>query len=447
MFRNRNLATLVFTIAFGACAAAPAAQKDKGSLEVWLTQECPSLVEPDAKAPKPEAAIIDNLIGAGIGFLVDQLGTALTAAAKADKEGLAISGAAPSYLYYLTAVTGSKTRAAQIQRCAVLAISESPPNKWCAIAPFAGSRACETINDGGGMKPRLEAFLKTPAGYIQSLNGSGAPAFYSEIEFIDSSDKKALIPRVRALFYPAGVNDSNKFTDSKKQRSVALTVSGSTPAGQPALGSVHIVLKNILPQPRFQIRAGKPSDYVPTPGLDASPSALWVSYTSPPAETGIGATETAAVPVNLTAEVREIGDTNVFLQTLAAAFAANKTSIETSLKSKLEPSAVAQAATTKEASALDAFSKFQALMAVVYKDDGMLVAACAKPQSTGKGQDVGRAEVFQAIYQLQADQSAAQKFFVQNPDVGAPHFAYAASTVSDQPSVSAFATCSNLHAR
>jgi len=415
-------------------------------LEVWLTKACPST--PEGKGPKGEAAIIDNLIGAGIGYLVDQLGSALSAAAKADKDGLAVSGQAPSYLYFMDTPKGANSRMPFVQRCAVLAISESPPIKWCSTTPFSGTRPCESVDLGAGEKTtRLAELLKTPTGHIESLNGSGAPAFYAEIELIDSNDKKALIPRLRALFYPAGVNRSSKFADPKRPRSVGLSISGTTAAGQPALGSIHIVLKDITPQATLQIRPGNLEDDSPQKGLDALPSPLWVSYSPPPDNLVVAASAFGAAPVNLAVEVREIGDLSVFLQALASAFSANKASIESSLKSKLEPSAVSQAATTKEASALGATSRFHSLMAVVYKDEAALLAACEKPHSGGPAENTGRAGVFQAIYQLSADQDAAKMLYVQNKDVGAPSFTYNLDTVSALSGETAYKVCVKIGAR
>ena len=306
-------------------------------LDIWLSKECPSQVE-NVRSGRGLGGIFGIFAGGAIDMLVDWLGNALDEAARKDENGQATAGVSPAFLFE---ASGKKDLPYFVPNCITVALSNSEPKNWChEKSPFNRKSVCrevnQTDNGGGNSKKisRLESLLKFPEG-VPRRKGFDPPTFYAEIELNPSPDQRAFMPRLRALYYPNGIHDSKKFAGTKK-RSLALRVSARSPNGKSAIGTISVVLKDITPKDDFLERKTGDGNGSPHQFLDHSEPTLWTGVTvstknlddSPEAGT-------LYYPVNLTGEVREIGDPNKFLQAFAGAFTKHQGVLSRELKLRL----------------------------------------------------------------------------------------------------------------
>lgn len=262
--------------------------------------------------------------------------------------------------------------------CAVVALSNSPPEAWCdAAGPTAFEDAvgktCDSLRD-----------LTMPTGTVPR-QGRADPRFYAEIELYPSPDRSALIPAYRALWYPKPLHPKEpKFKEGKK-RDVSVSISGTLPNGEAALGTVYLQLKNFIPRSGFLSRS---EAYNPTEIKgdltkfgDTAPT-LWVAVAPPPKKLPDDlAAGTWYRPINITAEIREIGDPVAFLQNISKAFNDNKDKISESIQKQVIPTKREEAEKAKEVEELENDAALQAAIASVYEKLALLDQECASTRN------------------------------------------------------------------
>lgn len=340
-------------------------------VDIWLASSCPSA--PIAEDSVKAFGITDFLIGGVLDHLVDTAGTALANAAEADKNGQARAGQSPAFLFE-TPPKNSDGVPYLLPTCAVIALADSPPAAWCEKEPFKGTSAlsdylCGDADDNES--GRLESLLRKPKG-APVRTGKKLPRFYAEVELHPSPDRTALLPRLRALYYPRGLHSSKKFSGNKP-RDISIKVSGDSPSGSTSLSTIHVLLTGFVPTDRFITQ-----DEQNTP-LNNAKAALWIAVAGAPKKLPALEPGDRFMPVNLTGEIREIGDPNRFLQALAAAFTENKESLSEQLEKRLVPSAIEEAAKTEDQQKLANEVAYQAAIAKAYDSEAKLQAVCNSP--------------------------------------------------------------------
>jgi hypothetical protein len=371
-------------------------------IQAFMVEQCPSDI-PVADAPQPHVAgVLTSLIGLGIDSVLDALGKALSDAADADKNGVAKSARAPAYLYHVEPSGDAKKKdavATRMMQCIVIANAPNGPDKWCKNAEMGKLPVCAKPQANGTLKD----VLKEIDG-VSAPNGSGDLAFYAEIRLQPATDLRGFIPVLNALYYPASVNtDVQKFA-ADKERNLSITVTGSTPSGESALSAVHAQLQKIVPRAGMLRRGNSDADKI----LLKSLTPLWVGVVKTPEFADIpgGEADHRAFPINLSIELREIGDPNAFLQLLAKAFNKYKSNIGDELKSKV-PETAAAAASTKKQADMDATAKLQSAIGTAYQAIGGLETACTKPTSAAP--TAGQTAVLQQWYTAAAAVEAVRK--------------------------------------
>lgn len=308
----------VIALTAGCAALAPARPAAAGSplqAHAWTMPACPSEVTPTSGLPAP-------VLGGAADLLLDRIAAALTAAATADREGVAWSGTDARYLHFgraLGADAGGPP-AAVLAGCVVVALVEgagSRPAGWCAAhdtAPGASPAFDAPCSPEGR---RLLAAAERGLSLSRSAGGGALPHLYAEVRLQPSRDGKAIAPRVANLYYPHALQVRPAAT-----RDLAFTLQLRLP-GETKGAGLFVLLRELVP--------GKP---LYDPEIDLAPAGtLW---TAVPAFSGRELTPADAheglTPVNIVTEIRETGDTNLFLQALAAAFGAAREVIEDALK-------------------------------------------------------------------------------------------------------------------
>jgi hypothetical protein len=374
--------------------ASLAADPPKPVVRSWLLEGCPAAPVTDARA-----AIAGPLIGMGVDFVLDKIGSALEKAAEEDRNGRATAGTGASYLYlYKPAQAGNPNQniaatpaTALPQRCLIVALTESPPGQWCATeSPF--SKASQFCTDASKTLFKTDKHRPIP----EPLTGTGLPAFYIEIALLDSNDRRAVLPQIQALYYPAGIH-GRKFTNAKP-RDVHVKASAASPGGDAALGTISVHLRGLTPGTSLLLRAGN----TPPKALNAL-DPLWVALAAMPKEYPAPAAERYVFPINLTAEVREVGDPNVFLQVTAKLFASQKAELAEKLKTRLTPGSMEEAELAESVTEQNALAAYEALVAAAMKGEAEFKAAC---EST-KLESVKLAEARQKFFETVAAQRKA----------------------------------------
>ncbi len=315
----RALAIVAGVLLTGCAALAPTAApsaRDMLRVHAWTLPACPS--EPK----EPSSGLLAPALGAATDLLLDRVASALTAAATADREGVAWSGADARYLYFGhfagDAVSGIPTPAAA--GCVVIALTDgagSQPAAWCAAhdAAPAVSPAFEVPCAPEGRRLLGAATRDVPQ--AAAAAGGALPRLYAEIRLRASRDGAAIAPQVLNLHYPAPLQPRAAAT-----RDIAFTLQLRMP-GEAKGANLFVLLRDLAP--------GKPR-YEPATDL-AQADSLW---TAVPAYSGRKLTPADAgeglAPVNIVTEIRETGDTNAFLQALAAGFGRARPVIEKALE-------------------------------------------------------------------------------------------------------------------
>jgi hypothetical protein len=276
----------------------------------WTLPACPSDAEVSSRALAPPIEL-------AAGLLLDRLAAALAAAAARDRDGIAWSGTDARYLYFGSA-KGTEIAAAPAG-CIVVALVEpasTQPAGWCAVhdADPVGSPAFEAPCTPVGR--RLLAAAGRDAPPAQQAADITLPQLYVEIRLRESRDGNAIRPEVAQLYYPRALQARRT-----RERDLAITLQLRLPE-QTKGSNLFVLLRGLEPgKPRYEAADLAQSDM------------LWTvlpAYTGrKPAPADIGEGLGA---VNVVTEIRETGDTNAFLQALAAAFAAARPALDNALQ-------------------------------------------------------------------------------------------------------------------
>jgi hypothetical protein len=352
------------------------------SVHAWLLPTCPST---DAQARL--SPILTGLLVSAAGGVIDWLGSALDEAAKADKEGKATKGTSPAYLWWHNGQSGER----KLMSCMVVTLSNSDPESWCnrGDSPFKNDGAiCKYFADKDAPVNKTPGL--TPANWVL---GTSLPAFYAEIQLEAATDKRGVLPKLVTLYYAKGIH-GRKFSNNKP-RTLQISVAAATPEGSSALSSTVIRVENIAPD--TQIRTGTD---IPAAGGRVWAAALAIPEKYTPPEGG-----GAIIPVNVSAEIREIGDPNLFLQALAKAFASQKDALKEQAKAQI-------AAATAEVDPAAVQSTYDAQAAAVYAAEAKVRNACRPNPPATRNPSAVRSEylgLLEAHRKLAAVPSPAQK--------------------------------------
>lgn len=444
---KRNIVLVGAVLILSACASSPASSqastrsKPKPGLDSWLSSACPSTPAADVEA-KALTDLADLLLGGAIDFLFDKVGTALAEAAKADKEGIATIGKSPSYLLEGRLPDADNKSTYALRSCLVVSLSNSSPDEWCAHEPFKSDTMCTgtvDIFDTDEKKtsvPRVQGLLNFPDG-VPQRSGKDIPKFYAEIHLLSAPGSTAFIPQLQALYYPKGIHDSRKFSGDRK-RDLSIKLTGTTPAGKPAVGTINVILKDVVPSAELLDRKDSGSTAI----LDGTEKPLWVAVAPQPKQLpGVDA-GTGFNPVNLAAEVREIGDSNAFLQALAVAFAKNQEEISKELKSQILPGQVEKAEATKNLQDISNASALAAAVAKAYESEAKLVSACTVP--TNAEPNKSKSQVRQHWSATHSAQLAVRKLEAEYKVDGPEEFGHDVVDTPFDSSASALDNCRDL---
>lgn len=317
MKSNRILLALVlsFSVFQFACnhSVSPDSPNARFGLRIWTAERCPSIALP----PQPEiAALFTPLAAVFLGTLiqtgVNSISNALTEAAKADKEGTSIKGAKAGYLY-----VGRNTETAKMQaaaaRCLILALSDVyEPVEYCNASEPLPDPLYKACKNGRDVLAHLNCDYVSgadpdngPKCTPPTLASSDFPQIYAEISLVRATDDTGVKPSLVNLYYEAPLDPGR----SAPERDLAISVQISALDGK-TVANALLTKKNLIPT----------SDVKHTYDLTDS-DGLWTII---PAYTGRTLVEKDTGlkigAVNLSAEIRETGKINKFLQAFAKAF-------------------------------------------------------------------------------------------------------------------------------
>src|SRR5690606_25710569 len=256
-------------------------------------------------------------------LLLERVAGSLAAAAVADRDGLAYSGIDTRYLYFAHAAhaSGKAEPLAAHAGCVIVAVADragARPGSWCAAHETAGAGSGSFAAACGAPGRALLAAAgdDTPPGGGDIRAAPALPQLYAEIRLQPSRDGAAIRPEVVNLHYPQALQ-----ARASASRDLAFTLQLRLPE-QTRGANLFVLLRGLEPgKPRFEA------------GELASDDSLWTvaaayqGRTPTPADIGAG-----LGAVNILTEVRETGDTNRFLQALAASFAATRSEYEKALQ-------------------------------------------------------------------------------------------------------------------
>ena len=375
---KRVAAFLMWTIAtfLTGCSSLPhePSAADSTAVYVWPLPQCPSQADESGKVLGP--LLGGALIGDAVSGLIGAATSALSAAAQADKTGLSVAGTSARFFYQGTVAykAGAATLTVDsvtLTNPGCYAVAYAKPDlrpaashqSWCDDATFAKSvpNSCRTegkkILDGLTDK---EKFVSSAVG--RKLE---TPKLYAEIAFEDSGyltgSAEIVRPRVLVMHYPQSIISplstkarhvtlsltiASPATDTFKNSSVAIEIFGLKPATPVDADTLAIAQTAWTTMP---ITKAKPTDWPTNYG-----------------KTG------GFMPVNITAQLHEVGDPNVFLAAFAASFQSGAGSLSTGITNLLTPSGQAAAKQTEYTNSANQ----EAAYATVLSSQAALTTAC-----------------------------------------------------------------------
>jgi hypothetical protein len=168
-------------------------------------------------------------------------------------------------------------------------------------------------------------------------------------------------------------------------------------------------LKAITPGSKL-LRASDESD---KKILASTIDALWVALVRLPKDMPLPDKSTYVFPVNISAEVREVGKPSVLLQTFAKLFESQKSDLRDQARQALMPSVEAAAEQTAAAASADALNKYSTAVSTAYKAQADYRAAC---NDATKPTDVKKALARQHFLAAVAAQTAAESLATKLTD-------------------------------
>lgn len=292
-----------------ACATGvPATRRNRTQpapvLHTWLLPDCPS-----ERGRAAVGAFATGLAVSAVDSVIDWLSDALVQAAKEDREGRATRALSAAYLWWSAPARAERG----LMSCAVVTVSRSSPARWCedGSGPFAidAPAVCRYFAEPQPAVARAASLA--PANW----SGNSLPALYAEIRLEPATDGRGVLPRLVALYYPQGIHGGRFAGDVP--RTLQLSVAATTPEGAAALGSLVLHVDGAVPA-----RGVQTGTLMPTAGAN-----VWAAVLSIPPRYAAPEFGGPIIPVNVTAEVRETGNPDPFLQALSTAFARHRTTI------------------------------------------------------------------------------------------------------------------------
>ena len=182
----------------------------------------------------------------------------------------------------------------------------------------------------------------------------------------------------------------------------------SEPSGDTAISTISIVLKDMVPSDELVVREGSFNNAIANATLDNAEPTFWTAVAASPKQLPDDPSPgTRFYPVNLSGEVREIGDPNKFLQFLASAFTKNQEDLATELKSRLVPGQRREAEANMKLQKLSNASSIATAIAKAYENEIKLWSACEK--LAGDTSNNIQSEIRQHWYATQAAQLVVRK--------------------------------------
>jgi hypothetical protein len=264
-------------------------------------------------------------------------------------------------------------------------------DRWCDDRAFAAGLP-DTCKDPG--KTKLSG-ITPPVGFERYA--PDIPNFYAEITLDPSSyttpTQRVSSPRLVAMYYPKSLLKPG----SKKPRTLTVSLT-LTSAGSPTIdvmkaASLAVVIPHIVP--------GESQ----APGALVNQQAPWISM---PASLKLDPNDPRPTggpyyPVNISAQVKEIGDPSAFLSAFSTAVTASASDYTKAVTNSISPAALAateQTATANSATYLQALAQAQA-------DLAKLIAACTPTPTTEAAKAAAQAAYDTVIADRQKANAAA----------------------------------------
>ncbi len=347
---------------------------DSTAVYVWPLPQCPSQADEQGRILGP--LLGGALIGDAVSGLIGAATSALSAAAQADKTGLSVAGTSARFFYQGTVTYKAGAGALTVDSvtltnpgCYVVAYAKpdlrpvASHQSWCENATFAKSVPNSCRAEGRRILDGLtdkEKFLSSAVG--KKLE---TPKIYAEIAFEDSGyvtgSAEIVRPRILVMHYPKSIISplssearhvtlsltiASPATDTFKNSAVAIEIFGLAPAAQVDADTLAIAQTSWTTMP---ITKAKPTDWPSNYG-----------------KTG------GFMPVNITAQLHEVGDPNVFLAAFAASFQSGAGSLSSGITNLLTPSGQAAAKQTDYTNSANQ----EAAYATVLSSQAAMTSAC-----------------------------------------------------------------------
>src|SRR6185312_4169529 len=388
-----------------ACGLFPTVQSkaDPRVVLVWPEADCPSEPAPQSRKKyllgPAVAGVITPLISDIVGTLVGIPTNALQAAAAADTAGFTANGQSARY-YYTDLSTDDHNAPVNLLApgCYVVAYTQfvngasvntgTTANDWCSNADFKGGvpDSCENGRD------KLQNLKNIPP-YV-SVH-MAVPDFYAEIKLEPQSNSASLTnaapsydivsPKVIAIYYPKSLLKPGS-TDPRTL-SITLTLSSAAPATASTPDPMAAA------SPAITISGIVPGTTVPDLML-ANQQVTWLA-TPKDIPYKSKQNEPPFLPINIKAQIHEIGDPSIFLSALSTAVSGNATSLTTAVTNAISPTAIA----TAQQTAATNQGALSAAQAQVQSDTSKYLVLCAAHPTSASDKMAARA----AYNTIQAD--------------------------------------------
>jgi hypothetical protein len=297
-FGKRGVVALLtfLTLSLGSCSSVSdlsSSAPGEPAVRAYLLPVCPSAT---VETHGPEAILVPLAVSVVKEVLEDSVSW-LSRVAKEDAQGKASSGQTPGFLWWYLPGANTSSPAS----CAVVVVSESSPADWCdkGDSPFSQQAA--------GVCSYFAKQRSLSMGSLQEKSARSGrvalPAFYAEINLMALKDGRGLAPRSVLYYYPDGIHPGYKRTARK--RTLLVTVSAKKTAGDAeALSAVVALLRDVQPQNEIQAQEVDGDKW----------SQVLANQETPPANLAAGAAPVGMTAVNVSAEVREVGDPSKVIQ-------------------------------------------------------------------------------------------------------------------------------------
>lgn len=322
----------------GILIPAPASVSNPETVYVWPESACPT----DAAHAGTLGTSLINLIGGdAIGAVASVLTSSLTAAAAADKAGFSATGNRTQYYSHASWNDDKKAYSIGTPSCYVVALTRpvaqssdaltpggQPMTSWCDDPDFAKAVG-PSCTDGKSILAQISRW-DGPGKDASNKLTLVKPKFYVEINLQGSkftpitTGYSLTMPVVHAIYYPSSLLGSAIENGRSKHLSLAITFANPAPAIATDYFKAAALAVDIL-----DIRPGTQFDLEL---LNQNTQTFWALIPTVQMPSGIAYSDLSGKnidgpvgPVNITANLHEVGDPSVFLQAVAASFGSSST--------------------------------------------------------------------------------------------------------------------------